>query len=132
MKLYEYELPCYIMLPRKTKKDKRFSLNMNIYRNTHHMVLNQVKALFKPISGAEHSYKAKRIRIEYHLVIATKRKIDLMNVVSIADKFFADWLKNQGIIEDDNSEIIEGIIVKCSRLLNEKENRLFAVVRVIK
>jgi len=42
-------LPFSVVIPRKTKADKVFAMNLNIYRNSHHMTLNQAKVLWKDI-----------------------------------------------------------------------------------
>jgi hypothetical protein len=42
-------LPLSITIPRKTKEDKVFALNLNVYRNAHHMILNDAKVRWKSI-----------------------------------------------------------------------------------
>ena len=42
-------VPLYITLPRKTKKDKKISLNLNWYRNVNFHTNNEVKKKFKEI-----------------------------------------------------------------------------------
>ena len=41
--IHKIESPLFVMLPRKTTKDKRISLNMNTYRNLHHRTNNDAK-----------------------------------------------------------------------------------------
>jgi len=89
-----------------TVNNKRFALNLNIYRNTHHYTLNQAKINFK-----ENLYrlypellkmKFQSVVISYTVSPCDKRLFDLMNVLSIVDKFFCDALVQSGAIPDDN------------------------------
>ena len=52
-------------------------------------------------------FKAKKIKITYNVYFRDKRKRDLMNFISVADKFFLDDLVNKGCIIDDNYNIVE-------------------------
>ena len=44
--IHKIESPLFVMLPRKTTKDKRISLNMNTYRNLHHRTNNDAKKMY--------------------------------------------------------------------------------------
>lgn len=103
--MIKYILPISVTLPRKTKADKKVMLNMNNYRNMHHQISNQAKHEFEPISGQ--GFSANRIRISYRVEKTTKRKYDTMNIVSIVDKFFLDWLVNNGRLIDDTCDNVE-------------------------
>ncbi len=94
-----FELPISVTLPRKTKADKKIMLNLNVYRNLHHSVNNQVKQEFEPIKGEP--FKAESIKISYRVEKTTKRKFDTMNIISVVDKFFLDWLVKENYIPDD-------------------------------
>jgi len=77
--------PTYIMLPRKTKKDKRVSLNLNVYRNLHFQVNNQVKKnyneiMYAHLRGLEF---LNPIQIEFVLYKESKRKTDRSNILCI-------------------------------------------------
>ena len=39
--------PLYVMLPRKTKGDKKMIINLNGYRNWHYIISNDVKKQYK-------------------------------------------------------------------------------------
>ncbi|MCP4395538.1 MAG: hypothetical protein GY804_14920, partial [Alphaproteobacteria bacterium] len=67
--------------------------------NLHHSVNNQVKQEFKPINGEP--FKAESIKISYRVEKRTKRKFDTMNVISVVDKFFLDWLVKEKYLPDD-------------------------------
>lgn len=97
---YTFYLPTFVILPRKTKKDRRIALNLNVYRNLNYMVNNQMKLIFEPIQGEV--FKAEKIRISYYVEKKMRRLFDTKNITSIVDKFFCDWLVKNGCIPDDN------------------------------
>lgn len=116
-------LPFSVVLPRKTKDDKIFNLNLNIYRNTHHMTLNQAKILWKEIVRASVDRSlvtGPPYMFTYTAFPATNRKFDLGNVLSIVQKFTDDALIEMGIINDDSYKIIP--IVKYLFGCVDKEN----------
>jgi predicted transcriptional regulator YdeE len=85
-------------------KNKKFSLNLNQYRNTNHHILNKAKINYKAIMAEQIQKlpKMERISINYTLYPATKRRTDIGNVVSVVKKFFEDSLVELGIIPDDD------------------------------
>ncbi len=95
--------PLAVFLERKTKADKKFILNFNVYRNTHFQILNQAKVHYKqlmlpaiaPLAAME------RIAVRFRLFPATRRLTDLHNICSIHEKFFADALVETGKLPDD-------------------------------
>ena len=99
-----YILPISVTLPRKTKADKKVMLNMNNYRNWHHQVQSATKRMFEPISGK--GFSANKVRISYQVEKTTKQRYDTMNIVSIVDKFFLDWLVNNKCLADDKCDIV--------------------------
>jgi hypothetical protein len=103
----KYDLPYSIVIPRKTKKDRIINLNMNVYRNLHYAVNNQIKKIFQPIKIESIKKKYSKIIIEYYIKRKDNRKYDIMNTVAVVDKFFCDWLVENKYIEDDNSKIIQ-------------------------
>jgi hypothetical protein len=95
------------MLPRKTKEDKKVMLNLNVYRNLNHFVLNDIKTLFQPkYFDTEHKCYQSAI-ISYGVFKIGARKFDTMNIVSVVDKFFCDWLVKNEWLPDDNCDIIK-------------------------
>ena len=124
----EFLLPTDITLPRKTKKDRKVYLNLNVYRNLHHQSLSQMKRAFYPI-GIPEGFKAEKIRITYHVQKKTKRKYDIMNVVSIVDKCFCDWMVTAGYIPDDNLDHVD-----YGQITGENgcdENRVIAEIEIL-
>lgn len=120
MNRLEITLPLSVVIPRKTKADKVFYLNLNQYRNTHFQVLNQVKILFKSI--VEDAARGCQIDREppfsftYTIHPANKRKFDLTNVGSVVDKFTCDALTELGIITDDSCNIIKRVIFEMGEI----------------
>lgn len=103
------EIPLFITLPRKTKEDKKYFVNLNNYRNWHYIVNNQIKEkykdqLFNNLTGLKLENK---IKLHFILRPANKRRIDRSNILSIHEKFFCDALVAYGCIKDDNDNFIE-------------------------
>ena len=113
-------LPLEVMIPRKTCEDKRVMLNLNIYRNAHHMTLNQAKVEMK-----EHVFLAvpkgmliplPPFRFTYTIFPATGRAFDLGNVASIIQKFTDDALIELGVIKDDNYKIVREVVYRFGEI----------------
>ncbi len=121
-------LPTYIILPRKTKADRKVQLNMNTYRNLHHQTSSQMKREFQPLEIPKMK-KCQKVRITYHVEKKTKRIYDLMNVVSIVDKCFLDWMVTVGFLPDDNLNHVDyGAITGENDC---EENRVIAHVEIL-
>ena len=125
-------LPLSVLIPRKTKEDKKVILNMNVYRNLHHMTNNQAKALFKEYMdrtlprivrcgegfldvGLVYPY-----RFTYTLFQQSGRATDVANVLSIVDKFTCDALVELGVLPDDNHKIVKEVVYRYGGV--DKEN----------
>jgi hypothetical protein len=107
-------LPLSVTLPRKTKADKVFILNLNVYRNCHHMTLNQAKiAYFTLVEKATFNSFRERIdpplRFTYTIFPGSGRKFDVANVLPIVQKFTDDALIDMGFIPDDSYKVIPAI-----------------------
>jgi hypothetical protein len=116
-------LPFSVILPRKTKADKVFALNLNIYRNTHHMVLNQAKIAWKDVVARaveRNIVTGPPYAFTYTAYPATNRKFDLGNVLSIIQKFTDDALIEMGIIPDDSYKVIPAVSYRFGNV--DKEN----------
>lgn len=103
-----FKSPTYIDLPRKTKKDKRVSLNLNTYRNLHHFINNEVKVKYKEQMQEQLEGKTFRTPIEIKFTLHKKNRgrSDRSNALSIVEKFFCDALVELGCIPDDSDEYI--------------------------
>ena len=98
--------PIYVDLPRKTKKDKRIALNLNVYRNLHFQINNQVKVEYTGEMILQLYKKSfpNPIHLEFVLYKPSKRKIDRANILCIVEKFFCDALTYFKCIPDDNDD----------------------------
>jgi hypothetical protein len=104
------ELPLFVMIPRKTKEDKKFVMNINSYRNTHHIVLNDAKKqmaeyVISVLRDLEWRFKPP-LRFTYTVFPGNGRKFDLANVLSVVQKFTDDALITAGLITDDNYKVV--------------------------
>lgn len=102
--MWEVSVPITVQV----SKHKRWSLNLNQYRNTHHQTLAKAKIKFAAIVhplliGIPYITKA---RISYILYPGTAAECDVANVCSIVDKFFSDVLVSAGKLPDDNYKFL--------------------------
>ena len=82
-------------------------LTLNNYRNWHYKTSNGLKIKFKKEITPLLKFKIKgKVRIEYFYYAPNKRKRDLMNVISVIDKFFQDAMVDRGCIEADDLSIV--------------------------
>ena len=101
--------PVAIIIPRKTKKDRRISLNLNVYRNLNHFINNQTKTIYnnQMESQLRGIVLTSPIQITFRYYKGTKRRSDKANTLSIVEKFFCDALVHFACIKDDNDEFIK-------------------------
>ena len=97
----EIILPIYI----NTSKNKKVLMSLNWYRNSHYGIKDKVKKqyheiVYEQLRGARKPFD-KRIGVKYQLWYK-RGDCDLMNVVSVLDKFLLDALVQAGMIKDDN------------------------------
>lgn len=104
---YTIHLPYSIPVTKK----KKFYINLNQYRNTHYFTLNKAKTEFSLLVQDQISKlpKFSQVSLEYKVFPPTARDLDIMNICSVADKFFCDALVEYGILEDDNYHIVNSI-----------------------
>ena len=100
-----------INLPIAIYKNKnRYSLNLNQYRNWHYRTSNQIKSIFHVTVGGRLDFVFEGpVMIHYDYYAPDKRKVDLMNVVSVVDKFFQDTMVVKGCIEADDVSIVKRV-----------------------
>src|SRR5690606_16415623 len=89
-------------------KKKKFSLNLNYYRNAHYQELNKAKNKFTELvlDKIKHLPKMEGCSLEYVLYPANRQRCDVSNVCSIIDKFFTDALVTYNRLEDDNYKLV--------------------------
>lgn len=117
--------PLFVMLPRKTKEDKKIIINLNGYRNWHYIISNEAKKKYKlaireQLRGLKYNTP---INLTFKLFKGSRRKSDRANVLSIHEKFFCDALTEYGVIEDDSDEFI-GETRYCSGGLDKLNPRV--------
>ena len=102
--MWTVSLPIRILLPRKKKDDVIFDLNLNTYRNTHYLILNEAKIRYKEIVTPliKHIPKLEGCGMDFVLYPGSRRLCDVSNICSIVEKFFNDAFVEAGKIEDDN------------------------------
>jgi hypothetical protein len=125
--LLKIDIPLLLILPRKTKADKRYILNLNVYRNTHHRTLNDVKQQYKDIvierciqTGAcKETFEGKQLRFVYTLYPGSRRRVDIANPLCIIQKFTDDAIVAHGLIEDDCNSIIPAVDYRYGSVCKE-------------
>lgn len=92
--------PTKVLTNRKTP----FSLNLNVYRNAHHHLLDDAKKDFADIvkPRLRDIPSLVQIRMSFLLYPKTRQPCDVSNICSIVDKFFSDCLVSEKKIPDDN------------------------------
>jgi Holliday junction resolvase RusA-like endonuclease len=107
--IHKITSPLYIDLPRKTMKDKRINLNMNTYRNLHHISNSKAKKLYFSLMRSQ--LKGLKIttpvEITYKVYKPTKRIMDKMNVISVVSKYLLDSITEYNCWEDDNDNFVK-------------------------
>jgi Holliday junction resolvase RusA-like endonuclease len=120
-------LPLSVVLPRKTKKDKVVSMNLNIYRNQPFHEVNQCKIKYKENvlkyiseSGQSHIIFDKPVNLTFQLFKPTKRRTDKSNFSAVHLKNALDSIVELGILPDDNDDWI--IEEHSFRTIHDKVN----------
>lgn len=87
---------------------KQVALNLNVYRNLHPYLNNKAKVAFKELALPllKGIPRQEKIHLHYEFFAPNKARRDLMNVVSVVDKFFSDALPEAGVIDDDHADIV--------------------------
>jgi|TARA_R100001460_G_scaffold21070_1_gene43194 hypothetical protein len=101
---------------------------LNNYRNWHYQVSNDIKRRFKSEVFDKLDFKIEgKVKIEYFYFAPDKRTRDLMNVISVIDKFFQDAMVDRGCIEsDDLSTVVE--VNSCYMGIDKQDPRLDVMI----
>jgi len=101
--------PLHVIIPRRTKNDKKVALNLNIYRNLHHSINGLAKKVYTQMMSEQlEGLQIKTpVEITYQVFKPTKRILDKMNVVSIVSKYLLDAITEYGCWEDDNDNFVK-------------------------
>ena len=107
--IYKFVTPYNIYVPRKTLEPKKIAINLNVYRNLHRFTESKVKKIYCEDMGQQlEGLRIKTpIEISYQVFKPSKRRLDKMNIVAIASKYFLDALVHYNCIEDDNDDFIK-------------------------
>jgi hypothetical protein len=117
-------LPMRVVIPRKTKKDLVIPMNLNNYRNVHWAVKNSSKKLFgdmiiDQLEGVGKLIPPIGLVYTYYSSPKCKTK-DIANVLSVSDKYFSDVLTKNGLIDDDNFNILERVVFQYGGEMEEE------------
>lgn len=107
-----HKLVAPLRVPQSKTKD--FLLNLNAYRNAHHMVLNKTKVEFKDVmrEQIEKLPVMNKVRLTYVLFVGSNRRCDLTNMISVIDKYFEDALVELGKLPDDNFNYVPELVFR--------------------
>ena len=97
--LLKLDLPLSVMVSKK----KKFILNLNQYRNLHFRVLAQAKRLYskivlKLLLERQTVIREAPLEVEYLYWHGNNRRHDIMNIISVIDKFAMDSIVYSGVI----------------------------------
>ena len=120
--MYEFELPIYYTY-KYNKKLKTSLVGMNLYRNMHYHASNKMKKHFhnlvSSILGTCEDEPYKMYRVKYKLFYKDAR-CDLMNVISVIDKFVNDSIQELGYVKNDNVKFYKKCFIEVAE--QDKEN----------
>jgi len=110
---------------------KKLHLNLNQYRNWHYSVSSNVKRnyYYEIEEYLDFNFMGE-ISIHYDYYAPDKRVRDLMNVVSVVDKFFQDCMVMNGCILADDTSIVKNITVKYMGI-DRGNSRIEATIKSI-
>ena len=97
-------IPSHIVIWKKDGTSKKYALNFNRVKNLHGFEYNRIKEEFSkivlPLLSNLPAYE--KVELIYILFTGSGHKSDLMNWISVVDKFFQDCLVQAGKLPDDN------------------------------
>lgn len=97
-------LPIYYTQEFKTKPNKTSLVGMNLYRNAHHFLQNNMKKHFQDLVIEQLPSVVEVIQqftVTYKLYYKSP-VCDASNIVALIEKFYLDAIKEYGLIIDDN------------------------------
>lgn len=101
-------LPIHITIWTKKGTSKKYPLNFNRFRQLHIYEYGNIKEEWnKIVTPLVQSLPIfHKVEITYTLFTGSNHKSDLMNWISVVDKFFQDTLVKAGKLPDDNYEFV--------------------------
>lgn len=120
MRNYKFYLEYYQFV--RKKNTRKTMIGMNWYFSANHFEIDRIKKLYHKSVLEKLEFcegdKLEKYKIKYKLYYK-KDNQDLMNVVSVMDKFIQDGLQHAGLINDDNVKNC----VKISAVAVEKDKQ---------
>jgi len=107
--IFQIKLPAIV----NVSKNRRFSLNLNQYRNAHYQTLSKAKRVFHQEVFNELRFVKKiqhPVGIHYSVIAGSKRKFDISNICTVVDKFFCDAMVKENLIDDDDYRYIAELL----------------------
>lgn len=122
--MYTIVSPIHITIGSKDK----IALNFNRTRNMHGFQWNALKKEYTEtlLPLVQNLPSFNKIKITYSLFIGSNHKTDVMNWVSVVDKFFQDVLVKVNKLPDDNYKYVPEIISKFGGI--DKQNPRMEIV----
>ena len=117
IKTLSFDMPTTVPISKK----KKFSINLNIYSTTYFGTRNTAKQNYAEIVKAKLVDEARQyteVLLMYKVFPKTKRRLDVSNVCSIADKFISDALVDLDILEDDSFTYVKDVIYSFGEVDN--------------
>ena len=112
---------------------KKWSINLNNYRNSHFQVLNKAKKAFSDEMYSQIKLLPimEVIEITYELFRKNERRCDIRNICTIVDKFLMDAIVKMGKLPDDDyKHDLKAVFVFGG--VDPKRPRVEATIRGIK
>jgi len=111
--MIKLSLPLSVAIPRKTKGDRIVTLNLNTFRNLHHMIANSAKREWVKVVADAVGYQTHLPEppylFTYTVFPSSNRKFDLGNVLPAIQKYTDDALIELGWLKDDSYKHISAI-----------------------
>ncbi len=125
------EISINLPLSLRQTKGKVKWLTLNNYRNWHYQTSNGLKVKFKKEITPLLDFKIEgKVRIYYCYYAPDKRKRDLMNVISVIDKFFQDAMVERGCIEADDLSIVTEVNSKYMGIDRENPRLVAKIIKL--
>ncbi len=125
------EISINLPLSLRQTKGKVKWLTLNNYRNWHYQTSNGLKVKFKKEITPLLNFKIEgQVRIYYCYYAPDKRKRDLMNVISVIDKFFQDAMVERGCIEADDLSIVTEVNSKYMGIDRENPRLVAKIIKL--
>lgn len=126
-------VPWAVEIPRKTKKNKKVTLNMNTYRNLHRNTNNEAKIILKQLMKDQLEGVSLETPVEVTIQVhkPTRRILDKGNVYAVSSKYLYDAMTEYGVWEDDNDNFVKTEVILPTLLADDKVGKIIFTFRSI-